>query len=352
MFRCLAQFIYGTEFQHKDIRTKIYQEALNRINILPNVIIETERGKFKMHDYINTIKEDGNQGGDVELSIAYDIFNFNIDQYLVIRDSSSNTINLSFVKYINNENNEQKYLLILVNENHIHYNIAYYNNTIVDLNYLPPQPNNAILQFDTKTEKKANNIDNSLNKYQFKDLSSLTLENILKLYNKNNDNQNENNDNLADIYYYIYHYNLSKNKEGKYSKDFSNKYKSSKTKLRKAKKLFKKRIIGYNIGADKRLRKFVEIKDKINDTKVTHNLIIVPYSETEKIMEFYHKKTGHKNYLVLHEKILLEGYYWKRITVSCKNFVKNCEISIMKNKSTFIILQVIILYVVIQENYI
>ena len=53
-------------------------------------------------------------------------------------------------------------------------------------------------------------------------------------------------------------------------------------------------------------------------------------------MEFYHKKTGHKNYLILHERILLEGYYWKNITESCKNFVKNYEIGIIKNKSSFL----------------
>ena len=181
MFRWVAQFIYDTEFQHKDIRTKIYQEALNRINIFPNVIIETERGNFKMHDYIKTINEDGNQGGDVELSIAYDIFNFNIAQYLVIRDSKSNIINLSFVKYINNDNNEQKNLLNLVNENRIHFNIAYYNNTIVDLNYLRPQSNNPILQSDIKLENNVINNYNSKYKYQFKDLSSLILEKHFKV---------------------------------------------------------------------------------------------------------------------------------------------------------------------------
>ena len=94
--------------------------------------------------------------------------------------------------------------------------------------------------------------------------------------------------------------------------------------------------MGYNIASDKRLKKFVEIKDKINDTKVIHNLIILHYSKTEKMMEFYHKKIGHKIYLILHEKNILVGYYWKNITVSCKNYVKNCEICIMKNKSTFI----------------
>ena len=48
---------------------------------------------------------------------------------------------------------------------------------------------------------------------------------------------------MADIYYYIYHYNLSENKEGKYSKNFNNKYNDTTSNLRKAKKLFKKEYV-------------------------------------------------------------------------------------------------------------
>ena len=81
-----------------------------------------------MHDYIDSIKFEGNYGGELELSIAYDLFYINIAQYLIIRDTENNIINLSFVKYINNDQNEKKNLLILINENHNHFNIAYYNN--------------------------------------------------------------------------------------------------------------------------------------------------------------------------------------------------------------------------------
>lgn len=40
-----------------DIRQNIYNEALRRKPNLHNVIIETERGNYKMHQYINTIKD-------------------------------------------------------------------------------------------------------------------------------------------------------------------------------------------------------------------------------------------------------------------------------------------------------
>ena len=117
---------------HKNIRNQIYQEALRQINVIPNVIIETERGSFRIHDYIQTINKEGNYGGDFELSIAYDIFNINIAQYLIEKDINNKIINLSFVKYINDNNNENKNLLILVNEGRVHFMVAYYNNIILD----------------------------------------------------------------------------------------------------------------------------------------------------------------------------------------------------------------------------
>ena len=39
-------------------------------------------------------------GGDLELSIAYEIFNINIAQYLLEKDENNNIINLKFIKYI------------------------------------------------------------------------------------------------------------------------------------------------------------------------------------------------------------------------------------------------------------
>ena len=65
-----------------------------------------------MRDYIHTIKEPNNYGGDLEISISYDLYNYNVAQYKEIYDDFGNLINLEFVNYINN-NNENKDLLIL-----------------------------------------------------------------------------------------------------------------------------------------------------------------------------------------------------------------------------------------------
>ena len=66
-----------------------------------------------MRDYIHTIKEPNNYGGDLEISISYDLYNYNVAQYKEIYDDFGNLINLEFVNYINNNNNENKDLLIL-----------------------------------------------------------------------------------------------------------------------------------------------------------------------------------------------------------------------------------------------
>ena len=58
----------------------------------------------------------------------------------------------------------------------------------------------------------------------FADISNLGLQDILNKY----DYELKGEDNLADIYYYIYHYMLSGNKEGKYSSNFIDKNKNSK----------------------------------------------------------------------------------------------------------------------------
>ena len=90
------------------------------------------------------------------------------------------------------------------------------------------------------------------------------------------------------------------------------------------------------IREDKKLKKLVEITDQLNNKKILRNLIVVPNKERNNILSYYHNITGHKNYLILHEKIIKDGYYWNDITISCKEFIKKCDICFMKNKTTFL----------------
>ena len=147
---------------HRNIRLQIYNKALRRINVIPNVIIETERGNYRIHEYIETINEEGNYGGDFEISISYDLYNINISQYIIEKDINNNIINLKFAKYINDDNNENKNLLILVNESNVHFVVAYYHSSNVDFNYIPvynvDKENNVNHNSNIKIIRKRNSI--------------------------------------------------------------------------------------------------------------------------------------------------------------------------------------------------
>ena len=85
-------------------------------------------GKMRIHDYISTINNDKNWGGDLEISISYDLYKYNIAEYKEIYNVNNELTNLEFIQYINSDNNEQKDLIILTNINNNHFNLAYYKN--------------------------------------------------------------------------------------------------------------------------------------------------------------------------------------------------------------------------------
>ena len=157
--------------------------------------------------------------------------------YKEIRDYNDNLINLSFINYINNNNEENKNLLLLTFINNNHYNLAFYNNTNIDYDYKPVlhfinniNNENIINKTEINNSNKNFSIESNINIIEnkniriFADISNLGLQDILNKY----DYELKGEDNLADIYYYIYHYMLSGNKEGKYSSNFIAKNKNSK----------------------------------------------------------------------------------------------------------------------------
>ena len=156
---------------------------------MPNVIIETERGHMRINEYINHIKEES--FCDLENSFAYDIYNINIAEYTEVYFNNI-LLFLSFVKYINDDNNENKNLLILTNVNGNHFNLAYFNNSQIDFNYIPNGFNNNENGINLESanninsKKNRENIINKINKdneilankneiYKLKDLTKLSL---------------------------------------------------------------------------------------------------------------------------------------------------------------------------------
>ena len=111
LFRAISYFLHNTENK--------YNEVIKRKTIIPNVEIDTEMGK-----------NDKNWGGDLEISISYDLYNYNIAEYKEIYNDHYQITHLEFIQYINSDNNEQKDLLILTSNNDNHFNLAYYKNIV------------------------------------------------------------------------------------------------------------------------------------------------------------------------------------------------------------------------------
>ena len=74
----LSRFLYGIEDLHLKIRNEIYNELLNRIDILPNITMNTENGPMRIRDYINNIQTPGFFWGELEISTAIELYNINI----------------------------------------------------------------------------------------------------------------------------------------------------------------------------------------------------------------------------------------------------------------------------------
>ena len=51
LFRVISHYIKDNEFMYNSIRTQIYNEAINRIKVIPNIAIESERGNSPIHAY-------------------------------------------------------------------------------------------------------------------------------------------------------------------------------------------------------------------------------------------------------------------------------------------------------------
>lgn len=97
----------------------------------------------------------------------------------------------------------------------------------------------------------------------------------------------------------------------------------------------------------------VDIKNPISNEIITKGLTVIPKKDRNKLLTYYHFITGHKNYHILHDKIIDDGYYWNNITESCKNFIKECNICVGKNKSKYYyLLHAIKLFAINLENYI
>ena len=136
LYRTLSLFLYGTEDLHLRIRNEIYNTLLNRIDNLPDITMNTENGPMRFREYINNIQNPGFFGGELEISTAIELYNINIATYEEVTNNSQFK-GLSFLNYYSEQqNNENRHLLILININGNHFRLGYVkNHNEIDNNY-------------------------------------------------------------------------------------------------------------------------------------------------------------------------------------------------------------------------
>lgn len=98
------------------IRREIYEEAFRRSANYPNITLNSEIGPMNILDYISNNTNKGFYGGELELSIASELYNINIGACREIHENN-NFIGLSYVGYYNSSNNTERHLMILTNIN-------------------------------------------------------------------------------------------------------------------------------------------------------------------------------------------------------------------------------------------
>ena len=79
LYRSIARFVYGNEDLHQRVRFEIYEEAMRRRDSYPDITLETESGPMNIREYDKNINTLGFYGGELEIGIASDIYNINID---------------------------------------------------------------------------------------------------------------------------------------------------------------------------------------------------------------------------------------------------------------------------------
>ena len=114
--------------------------------------------------------------------------------------------------------------------------------------------------------KKDLNIEEK--EFHLKDLKKMYLNQILDYYNNDIDTPHHK---MSDIYYYIYCYNLSDKKCGKYTENLIERYKSSN--IKQAKNNFRKITRNYIIDNDKKLVKIVPIKNYLTEKTILKSLL-------------------------------------------------------------------------------
>jgi hypothetical protein len=82
------------------------------------------------------MQNDGFYGGELEISIATELYNINIATYREILNDKNEIIGYRYINYYNhNDNNENRHLMILTNIDNIHFRLAYDSYKNIDMQF-------------------------------------------------------------------------------------------------------------------------------------------------------------------------------------------------------------------------
>ena len=287
---------------------------------------------------INHIQNNGFFGGELEIAVTVDLYNINIFTYREIYKNNNSLIGFSSINnYNHNDNNKERYLMILINRENIYFRLGYNSHKIKDFHYNIMKNNINNLNENNKDEfeKKEINSDTSNIRYlltniinQFKDLKNYKFTEVLNLYKDINEKRLS----YDDIYFDISYYDKNSNTD-KYSVNFKNKnqginyHERRQPLLKKTKKLL--------IDNNKRLLKAIIEINSITKTKVIKNLLVAPPKYVKEFINLYHLITGLKWYHNLAAKITIDGYYIKGLYHKISEEISNCVI-FKQNKKIYL----------------
>jgi len=154
-YRAISQFLSNDELSHQIIRDEIFKKAQKRERSDLKGISLLENCDLSATNYINNIQFDGGFAGDLEISIAHQLYDINIAVYQFNDDN-----NLSFIKLYNDGRDNKKDLLILIYINNNHYQLAYYKKKVIKENQIEGIYK---LQQDITIKNSINNNNNNCN---------------------------------------------------------------------------------------------------------------------------------------------------------------------------------------------
>ena len=121
LFRSLSRFIFESEDLYPLFMREMYEEVVRRRNNYPDITLGNEIGPLHINVYIDHFQNDQFYGGELEISIASSLYNIKIATLEDLRTNEDIPIGYSFINYYNNDNSEDRHLMILLNQNNIHF---------------------------------------------------------------------------------------------------------------------------------------------------------------------------------------------------------------------------------------